>query len=397
MKLLFVSNLYQPYLIGGAERIAQNLAECMVSRGHRVTVVTLSPHNAEERRQIRGVDVRFIPIRNLYHLCSRSPSKAMRLAWHILDIFNVAAGRDICRIIDEDRPDLVHTHNIAGFSSAVWWHIQRYGVPTIHTMQDYYLMCSRSTLFAGGRNCSRPCYSCRLLSLARRRLVPRLTAVVAVSKFVLDLHERALPEFRNLSRKEIIHNGVPASNGTGKASPPHCSSNIRIGYLGQLVQWKGVSRLLDDFTRLDSPNVELLIAGDGPQAFVRELRTRYDEDKRIRFLGAVRSRHFLNSIDALTVPSLWNDPCPLVVSEAIQSGVPVIGSRRGGIPELIREGVDGVLFEPTARGEFAATLLRSIENGLVSAETPHFLRWSTHHLTTEMMADKYENVYRDVI
>jgi glycosyltransferase involved in cell wall biosynthesis len=142
--------------------------------------------------------------------------------------------------------------------------------------------------------------------------------------------------------------------------------------------------------------MELLIAGKGPNAFVQELRSRYLENRRIRFLGHVRPGTFLNSIDLLAVPSLWNDPCPLVVAEAILTGVPVIASRRGGIPELIREGVDGWLFEPTVAGEFAAAVKRAIESELVATEGPRSRAWPKR-LTSENMADKYERLYREVL
>jgi glycosyltransferase involved in cell wall biosynthesis len=54
----------------------------------------------------------------------------------------------------------------------------------------------------------------------------------------------------------------------------------------------------------------------------------------------------LTSYDACLVPSLWLETGPLTVLEAFAAGIPVIGSRRGGIAELVQDGVDGLLFEP---------------------------------------------------
>ena len=58
-------------------------------------------------------------------------------------------------------------------------------------------------------------------------------------------------------------------------------------------------------------------------------------DKRIRWLGFVNQAQFFQEIDILVVPSIWHDTAPLVILEAYSHGIPVLGSNRGGIPELI--------------------------------------------------------------
>lgn len=396
MKLLCISNLYQPYAIGGAERVAQILAESMVTRGHDVTVVTLGPEAGAHDCDLNGVKVRYIPIRNIYnnHFVKR-PAQGIRYLWHALDTFNPVAGRDIGRLIDELQPDLVHSHNIAGFSSAAWSVIRRRHLPCVHTIHDYYLLCSRSTLFSGGSNCDRICSSCRMLSSVRRKIVTGLTAVIAVSGFVLELHERMIEGFRRIPIRRIIVNGCSAF---GDAVGPNQNGKIRIGFLGRLTEWKGVSTLLEECERFNSGRkIEVLIGGDGPTDYVTKVREAYCNDTRIHFLGVVKPGDFFNKIDVLAVPSLWNDPCPLVVGEAISTGVPVLGARRGGIPGLIREGVDGFLYEPTISGEFAAVLERAIESGLVTGKRPPSPRWSTDHLTIPRMVGEYEDLYREVL
>jgi glycosyltransferase involved in cell wall biosynthesis len=81
-------------------------------------------------------------------------------------------------------------------------------------------------------------------------------------------------------------------------------------------------------------------------------------DQRVRFVGRVEPRDFYPQVDTVVVPSLWNEPLGMVVAEAFAFGKPVIGSRRGGIPEMIRDGENGLLFEPDEPGELIRCLRR---------------------------------------
>ncbi|MGH9461667.1 MAG: glycosyltransferase, partial [Vicinamibacteria bacterium] len=77
-----------------------------------------------------------------------------------------------------------------------------------------------------------------------------------------------------------------------------------------------------------------------------------------------------DQIDLLVVPSLWPENSPLVIHEAFMAGVPVLGSRLGGIVDLVRHGECGLLFDPTNPGDLTAAL-RS-----VLAEPEILLRWA---------------------
>jgi glycosyltransferase involved in cell wall biosynthesis len=71
-----------------------------------------------------------------------------------MDIYNPLMAWEVKKIIDREQPDLVHTHNLQGFSVAAWKVVKKRGLPLVHTMHDYYLLCPRNTMFGGGRNCT---------------------------------------------------------------------------------------------------------------------------------------------------------------------------------------------------------------------------------------------------
>lgn len=113
-------------------------------------------------------------------------------------------------------------------------------------------------------------------------------------------------------------------------------------FLGRLVPEKGVDLLIEAVPR----GVTLLVAGSGPERVRLERRA----TRSVRFLGEVcgaRKRRLLAAADVLVIPSRM-DGSPTVAREALAAGLPVLASRVGGLPELIRDGVDGLLIAPDA-------------------------------------------------
>lgn len=77
----------------------------------------------------------------------------MKPIWHALDIFNPFFKSVIINIIDKEKPDIIHTNNLAGFSVMPWVIAKNLGIPVVHTLRDYYLMCIKSTMYNHEKNC----------------------------------------------------------------------------------------------------------------------------------------------------------------------------------------------------------------------------------------------------
>src|SRR5258708_30699829 len=115
MRILVVSSLYPPQVIGGAERVAQLVAEGMRDRGHEVAVATTSDAPSGVR-MVNGISVHSISMRNVYPLYPRERhSLAEKTVWHLADAVNVGMARELIAVVRQQRPDVVHTHNITGF------------------------------------------------------------------------------------------------------------------------------------------------------------------------------------------------------------------------------------------------------------------------------------------
>jgi glycosyltransferase involved in cell wall biosynthesis len=149
------------------------------------------------------------------------------------------------------------------------------------------------------------------------------------------------------AEKFVIHNScaVP-QNVAGPSSSDR--SPLRIVFLGRLHWSKGVDALIKSFLQLPAGRAELIVAGTGAPEYEHQLRVAVGSREDVHWLGFVPPDVAFKGAHITVVPSVVNDSAPLVVLESMARGVPVIGSRRGGIPELIGEDA-GWTFDPDRR------------------------------------------------
>ena len=337
MKILIISTLYPPHVVGGAEKAAAEVAEALVRGGHVVVVVSLHPGSSEVVEVRNGVRVYRLPVDNFYWPFGRKekPSALRSLAWHIRDIWNLRAAERVGRILDIECPDVVHTHCIAGFSLSVWGAVKRRRIRLVHTLYDYYLLCSRSSLFKNGKNCERRCLECRILTARSRRLSRLPDSVVSVSQHTLDVHIRDLC-FAN-RRTSVIYNISDLAKAVARKrksldGPPR---GLVFGFIGKLEQFKGIETLLAATRQLRVHDWKLRIAGTGLDSYVQRLSKTF-ADPRIEWLGFTDAGEFYSSVDVVIIPSVWADPLPLVCVESLHAGKPLICALSGGIPEIAR-------------------------------------------------------------
>ena len=152
-------------------------------------------------------------------------------------------------------------------------------------------------------------------------------------------------------------------HSTNLAPLPDC---LNVAFVGRCDRVKGIDVLIDAVKGLpDSAPIRVHFFGpywDGPCGELMRKKISGDDRFEEPFLlspGEVVG--MLLQMDVCVVPSLWMETGPLVILEAFEAGIPVFGSRLGGIAEQVRDGVDGYLFEPGNSGELAELLRRSIE------------------------------------
>ena len=170
-----------------------------------------------------------------------------------------------------------------------------------------------------------------------------------------------------------------------------------IGFIGRMVPEKGIELLIEAVAGLPALGWQLLIAGQVyPPLDPAILRAR-TAGLPVEWLGVVPAADFYPRIDLLVVPAVWADPGPLVVHEAFANAVPVVGSRMGGIADLVEDGVTGWLFEPGNAVVLREILAERIREG--RAKLPKevaFARFRSE-TTPQHVAERYVEVYRNVL
>jgi glycosyltransferase involved in cell wall biosynthesis len=396
MKILFLHSLAEPELGGGAEQIVWEQMRGLRDAGHECVLLATSDTAGLSRTEQEGITIWKAGIRNVYWpFHKKRPAAPWRLLWHALDSYNPWMQGYLREVVAREQPDVASVHNLPGWSAASWKTLAQLGVPTVQVLHDYYPICIKTSMYKKGRNCAGQCVGCWVFRLPHRALSRHVKAVVGVSRFMLDRH-RALGYFEGVPIQRVIHNARDANElGSGGASVIVPHEGLRFGFIGRLDPAKGIEPLIDAFLAAGLPNAELWIAGSGRQHDEERLHSK-TTDPRVRFLGRVAPRDFYPQVDAVVVPSLWNDNLPGVVFEAFAFGKPVIGSRRGGIPEMIRHRENGLLFEPDAPGELQAVLEGMADDALRAQLTAQAKPSSGPFVDMAGWVAQYEALYREV-
>jgi glycosyltransferase involved in cell wall biosynthesis len=181
-----------------------------------------------------------------------------------------------------------------------------------------------------------------------------IKAVVGVSNFILN-KLLSYGYFKNVPIKKVIYNSRKPSNFIVERRTG--SKYINFGFIGTLAPNKGIEVLLRTYHKIKKPNYKLFVAGAGKQDYEEYLKSKYKDDS-IIFMGRVEPKDFFEKVDVTIVPSIWYENLPGVVYESFAFGIPVIGSNIGGIPEMIINGVNGMLFDPYKEGDLEEKLLK---------------------------------------
>jgi glycosyltransferase involved in cell wall biosynthesis len=295
---------------GGAQRMLTYAAAALDRERYRLLVAHWGPPTTlQAELERRGVAV--LPL--------AAGSSLLRLAR--------AFGAQVCRV----RPDVVHTHlcdaDLIGIVTARALGV-RSCCSTVHSF----------SFFAAPRHRWR----------YRRLLAPLARRFFAVSRALADflVRECRLPA----ARVRALPNGVDTARF---APPPHPMARPApgptIGVLARLDERKGLAYLLQAMAQIrrDVPEARLVVGGTGDGRAAMEWQARaLGVNDRVEFLGPVDDPvGFFRRLDFFVLPSL-DEAFGLALLEAMASGLPVIGTRVGGIPEILEDGRQGLLIPP---------------------------------------------------
>jgi glycosyltransferase involved in cell wall biosynthesis len=289
----------------------------------------------------------------------------IRLSLNIL--YSLEARDKIENLFEKVRPDIVHLNNFAHqLSPSILDVIRKYHLPVVMTIRDYKLVCPSYSMLMDGKPCERckdgryhwcflkkctkDSYMKSLLNTVEMYLHHKILHIydqidlfIAPSKFLEE-------EVKKMGfTREIIYlsNFVDVKD----YKPQYHFNENAVCYFGRLSEEKGIFTLIEAMRGLGTT---LKIMGDGPLKESLELKVKGEKLNQIHFLGYKTGdelkEEIRNCMFAI-LPSESYENNPRSVMEAFALGKPVIGSRIGGIPELVREGETGLTFEPGNAGD----------------------------------------------
>lgn len=352
--ILLVHNRYRES--GGEDAVYEAEGSLLEARGHRV--LRYERHNDEL-------------------------ANASRIGMAADAIWNRRVHAEVEKLLERERPNVVHIHNIqAVISPAVHHAAHRSGAAVVQTLHNFRLLCPGGLFLRDGVPCEAclgsavPWRAVRHACYRGDRAASAVVAGVLVAHRALGTWQRhvdALIALSGFARDRFVAGGLPADRlhvKGGFVDPDPGAGEHADGewlYVGRLAPEKGIATLLAAWRQLAGPT-RLAVVGDGPLA--AEVRAAAATDPRIEWLGAQSRAQVLERMKrarALVLPSVCYENFPTVLVEAYATGLPVVASDIGSLRELVEEGVTGRRFEAGNAAALAAAV-QSLDGGPVLAE-----------------------------
>lgn len=278
-------------------------------------------------------------------------------------IYSNVSKRKLNELLDRYPVDVAHIQNIHGHITPSIFHTLRArNIPIVWTLHDYFLLCPNSSFFSKDRVCG-ACKGRRFYNVVLRKCRKNSFAASLIVMLEEYIHRllgllKIVDYFiapSQFMRSKMIEYGFPSDKVIHipnfidtKNVKLSLNNNGYILYSGRLSYEKGLKTLIKAVSLCNS--AKLLVAGDGPLKVELERMAEMTAEDKIKFLGYLgrnKIQKFIVSASSVALPSEWYENFPYSILEAFASAKPVIGSRIGGIPELIKDGETGLLFEPS--------------------------------------------------
>lgn len=352
MRILMIAQFYAP-IVGGEERIVQDLSRELTARGHSVAVATLWHPGLPAYEEQDGVRVYRLrsSLRRLPQIFKETerqhappwPDPEVTLALHA--------------VLQQEQPEIVHAHN---------WMVHSFlplkaaaGAPLVMTLHDYSLVCPQKRLMRRNTPCSGPALG-KCLACAARHYGAFKGGPTALAQWGLSFVERRLVDlFLPISQSVAVRSGLPGGDrpyriipnfvpdGLSERRAPHPAlEQLPAGefflFVGDLSGDKGLRVLLEAYAGLADPWPLVLVGrrcGDTPAVFPAGVH-------HVGVLPHTAVMEAWHRSAVAVVPSTWEEPFGVVALEAMAAGRPVIASAAGGLADVIVDGETGCLVPP---------------------------------------------------
>lgn len=362
MRIALAHKFYR--LTGGADVFYRETERVLRERGHHTLMIaTGAPEDAAVADNLLLLDAPAYDSSSMLEKIRSLPAS----------IYDTAKKKRIKAALNAFRPDIVHVFAMnVHLSPAIVIAADELGIPIIGTFNDYKHICPNYKLFHHNRicydckgerfyeavrnNCCKQSVSLSLASMMEAYVHKWMHIYERFSHFTFssDFLAGITQEFwrgRNISWSKLLN---PFDSRAFAASEEYKPYGL---YFGRLIDEKGVDRLVEAAASVDGFPIKII--GDGPDLAALEALAARKGLSNVDFLGPLWGdalNSILSTARFVVVPSIWHENFPYVINQSFAYARPVIGSDRGGIPELVRHRERGIVIEPDQPQELAAAV-----------------------------------------
>jgi len=350
MKILQVNKFY--YERRGAEKYMLGLSEALVKAENDVAVFSM-----EHPKNLPSPYSKYFVSRISFNEGGlldklKSPSRLL---------YGLEAKAKFKALIKDFKPDIIHVHNLYHhISPSILDVARKFKIPVIMHLHDYKLICPNYKLFVKGKECER-CkktlyYNCIFNRCVNGSLPRSIGAALEMylHNVILKIYKKGLKKLiapSNFMKERFVAFGWPAdmidvvyNSYDNNLLGEKLTEDDFLLYFGGLSEEKGINILIKAAAKL---NQKTILAGEGRSE--SELKNLAQKLKApVEFCGYKSGEELKNLIlraRAIVIPSIWPENMPLSLLESLSLGKIVIASNIGGIPEIIKDGINGFLFE----------------------------------------------------
>jgi glycosyltransferase involved in cell wall biosynthesis len=406
MRVLQIHKFFYPH--AGSETVLFHTRALLASRGHDVIDFAMEhPDNVAS-----SYSGHFAPRRDYVDHSRPLPSRARDA---LSSIYSFSARNKLRELLEDVRPDIAHMHIIYHqLTLSIVDELARQGIPSVLTLHDYKIGCPAYVMYRDGQPCSlcttgpvenvlvhkciKGSRAASTLAAVEARVArlrgsyQKIDAYVAPSAFAGRV---AVSTGIDPKTVHVIPNFLPINELGGRLAV--LEEQPRFFFAGRLEEVKGVRDMLDAYKTCDPRLGTLVLAGAGGE-LEGEVRASAESSPNIEYLGRLSREDVLDEMRqsrALLVPSRWHENNPMSLLEARTIGLPVICTGMGGLPEMVEDGVDGLVVARASVSELMDAIARLSEDVKLAREMgrrghQRLLRENTPEVHYERLMAAYE-------
>jgi len=382
MKIALCTDWFFP-MSGGVQSHVVGLASELAKRGHEVVIIT------KEMNSIKGHPL----VLNAEHIRLKQAKPMAPIPL----IFVPPSLAELQGILKREDFDIVHAHHaftptsLMSVSSA-----KKLGIPTVLTNHSMFLLHDSDYFWT----------TMSYLLFPFRRYINKADKIIAVSQAAAEFIEH----FTRRDKIVVIPNGVditrfnPVNSTVPGSLPLSTPEKPIILYVGRLAYRKGIHVLLKAMPYILEaiPQTRLLIAGSGyMEGLIRLLVKSLNLEDHVELLGFVPDDELpslYNLSDLFVLPSIYCESFGITLLEAMASGTPIVASETGGVPEVIENEVDGILFEKGNEIDLADAVVKVLSSPTLAEELAKNARKKVEErYSWTVVGEAIEEVYKDVM